>query len=250
MASFTPDTHRYRRFVFVLPLALALVSLAVSACGGEEKKADSPADVQIDDESYEEPSGVQTSSEIGGLNQEAVDRAFEKSQRDILRCLHRGAKRLEFLGGEVNFFVKIDESGKLKKALLEQSTLGDRETELCMLGALEDKPWPKPVGGKTGLARKSFSFDMPNDVRPPTIWDSASIEDTLHDLSKEIGQCTSNENSYTVTMYVDTDGSVMAAGVAYSDDDGDSGADCLVDTLKSARFPSPGSWPAKVSFAL
>jgi hypothetical protein len=226
------------------------VGLSGLGCGGEDKKADSPADVQIDDAPPEQPSGIEMSSEIGGLNQEAVDRAFEKSQKEILKCLHRGAARLEFLGGDVHFFVKIDESGQLKKALPEQSTLGDRETERCMLGALSGKAWPKPVGGKTGLARKSFSFDMPNDVRPPTVWDTDSIQETLDELSKDIGECTPSQGSYTVTMYVDTDGTVMAAGVAYAEDNGDSEADCLVETLKSATFPSPGSWPAKVSFGL
>jgi hypothetical protein len=219
-------------------------------CGGDEKKADTVDDFQIESEPEEQASGVEMSSEIGGLNQEDVDRAFEKSQRGILSCLRSGAARVEFLGGDVNFFIKIDESGNLKNAHMEASTLGDRDTEKCMLGALEGKPWPKPVGGKTGLARKSFSFDMPNDVRPPTDWDTESVRETLDELSNEIGECTPNSSAYTITMYVGTDGEVMAAGVAHSQDGGDSEADCLVSTLKSATFPSPGSWPAKVSFGL
>ena len=32
---------------------------------------------------------------------------------------------------------------------------------------VERRVMPKPVGGDVGLARKSFDFDPPNDVRPP-----------------------------------------------------------------------------------
>jgi hypothetical protein len=39
-------------------------------------------------------------------------------------------------------------------------------------------------------------------------------------------------------------------GIASSDESGEKAADCLVDLLKGAKFPSPGSWPAKVTFSL
>src|SRR5690606_20929343 len=160
------------------------------------------------------------------------------------------AEHLEFLGGDVSFFVKINQQGELSHAHLEESTLGDRDTELCMLRALGKHDWPKPVGGETGLARKSFSFDMPNDVRPPTDWSQESIEETLEELSEDIDGCKTGGGAFSITMYVSTDGSVMAAGVAHVEEGGEAAADCLVAALKQAKFPSPGSWPAKVSFSL
>ncbi len=235
---------------YTAPSFLAL-GLCLGACGGsEEKRASSADDVVREDQADEGASQVGVSSEIGGLNQEAVDRTFSKSLQDLQRCLDQGAEQLEFLGGDVSFSLKIGTDGHLSDAHLEESTLGDRDTELCMLQALAKRSWPKPVGGETGLARKSFSFDMPKDVRPPTDWSRDSVEETLDELSQDIDGCKDGGGAYTVTMYVGTDGSVMAAGVAHSEDARESAADCLVAALKGAKFPSPGSWPAKVSFSL
>jgi hypothetical protein len=53
---------------------------------------------------------------------------------------------------------------------------------------------------------------------------------------------------FNITAYVRTNGSVLSAGVAHSDDAGDKTAACLVEAIKHAKFGSPGSWPAKLTF--
>ena len=93
------------------------------------------------------------SSEIGGLNEDRVSQVFEKTMPGLERCLNAGAERIEFLGGSVSFFVKIDARGRLEHAHLERSTIGDRETELCMLETLRTRKWPRPVGGRLQLRR-------------------------------------------------------------------------------------------------
>lgn len=206
--------------------------------------------MSVEEQPDDEASGVSVSSEIGGLNQEAVDKVFAKASTDLRNCLDAGAKRVEFLGGDVDFLVKIGQDGHVSHAHLEASTLGDRTTEVCMLDALKSRSWPKPVGGDTGIAQKPFSFDMPNDVRPPTDWSVDSIEEALGELDEKLGQCKGGRGSFSVTMYVDTDGSVLAAGIAHADDSGESAADCLLGVVKAGTFPSPGSWPAKVTFSL
>lgn len=238
-------TGSFRLLSKLTPLVAAL------ACGGgDEKQAKSADDIVIEEEPDDGLDGVSVSSEIGGLNQEAVDQVFAKSGGDLRQCLSEGAERVEFLGGDVSFFLKIGADGQVSHAHLEESTLGDRDTEVCMLNALKQRTWPKPVGGEAGIARKPFSFDMPNDVRPPTDWTQESIDETLQELAQDIDGCKTGSGSFTVTMYVGTDGSVMSAGVAHADEGGESAADCLVAMLKQAKFPSPGSWPAKISFGL
>jgi hypothetical protein len=193
------------------------------------------------------------SSEIGALDEAKVDRTFVHMQRAFERCLHDGANRVEFLGGAVTFFIKIDASGKLSHAHLEESSLGDRDTEKCMLGALRAKSWPKPVGGETGLAHKSFEFDPPNEVRPPSDLGQDFTEKTLSkgDVAKEIDACKQGHSgAFKATMYIDTEGKVLAVGMTPPDEDGESEVDCLVSALKQATFPSPGSWPGKVQFNL
>ena len=193
---------------------------------------------------------LSVSSEIGGLDEEKVNAAFEASLSGLERCLSQGASRVEFLGGSVSFFVKIDMAGKVDGAYLEKSTLGDRDTEKCMLDAIRSKHWPKPIGGEHGLARKSFDFDPPNDVRAPADYDHEHLGKGLDKISGKLASCKHAKGSYEATMYVATDGSVLSAGVTPPNEDGEESVDCLVSTLKGAAFPSPGSWPAKITFTL
>jgi hypothetical protein len=225
-----------------------LVALSVVACG-DSAPPPQTADDQIKTE--EEPrGGPSVSSEIGGLNEEKVNATFESSLSGLERCLQQGASRVEFLGGSVSFFVKIDTSGKADGAYLEKSTLGDRDTEKCMLAALRSKKWPKPVGGEHGLARKSFDFDPPNDVRAPAEYDQEHLGKGLGKIAGKLSSCKGAKGKYEATIYVATDGSVLSASVTPPNEDGEESVDCLVSTLKEASFPSPGSWPAKVTFEL
>lgn len=225
-----------------------LVSTLLLACG-EATPPPQTADDRPQAE-QEHRSGASVSAEIGGLDEQKVNAAFEASVSGLQRCLQQGAGRVEFLGGSVSFFIKIDTDGKVDGAYVEKSTLGDRETEKCMLGALRAKNWPKPVGGEHGLARKSFDFDPPNDVRAPADYDQAHLGQGLDKIAGKLSSCKSAKGQYEATMYVATDGSVLSASVTPPGEDGESSVDCLVSTLKDASFPSPGSWPAKVTFTL
>ncbi|HEY6080549.1 MAG TPA: AgmX/PglI C-terminal domain-containing protein [Polyangiaceae bacterium] len=227
-------------------LTIPLLVLACGESGPPAKTADDAPQTDAD----EHGSSLAVSSEIGGLDETKVNAAFESSLSGLERCLQQGSSRVEFIGGSVAFFIKIDVRGKVDGAYLEKSTLGDRDTEKCMLDALRSKSWPKPVGGEHGLARKSFDFDPPNDVRPPAAYDQDHVGKALDKISSKLASCKQHKGAYEATIYVATDGTVLSAGVTPPDEDGESNVDCLVATLKSASFPSPGSWPAKATFSL
>ena len=230
-------------------VSTALAILACHACGGSEPPPKPPEPTTESNDSA--PSPVSMSAEIGGLSVEKVDKTFQSALSDFQRCLDDGAKRVEFLGGSVSFFIKIDEHGKVDHAHLEKSTIGDRDTEKCLLDSLRHKHWPKPVGGVHGLARKSFDFDPPNDVRAPTSWDGDRVTEAVSKLAHKVSACKNGDSgAFEATVYVATDGSVLAAGVTPPDEAGESDVDCLVSALKGASLPSPGSWPAKVTFSL
>jgi hypothetical protein len=226
-------------------VTLGCLSLACGESAPTAKTADDRAE-----DHEQKGAGPSVSSEIGGLDEDKVDAAFKSSLDGLQRCLTEGASRVELLGGSVAFFVKIDLTGRADSAYLEKSTLGDRDTEKCMLNALRSRHWPKPVGGEHGLARKSFDFDPPNDVRAPAEYDRDHLEKGLGKISSKLASCKGARGRYEATIYVATDGSVLAAGVTPPDETGEDSVDCLVSTLKSASFPSPGSWPAKITFTL
>ena len=228
-----------------------LGAFVLSGCGGSEPPPKTVADVE--DEPNEGPSGpsLAVSGEIGALDEEKVTEAFSNSLRGLTKCLNDGAKRVEFIGGSVAFYVKVDGTGSITHTYLEQSSLGDRDTEKCMLDVLRAQTWPAPVGGEAGYARKSFDFDPPNDVRPPTEWDSENVSEAIGDKSADIAKCKNGSSgSFTVTMYVSTAGQPLAVGIAPPDEAGETAVDCLVEVIKGASYPKPGSWPAKVTFNL
>ena len=233
-----------------ISITAAIIAVSAAACGGTTpppKVADEPEPAPH----HEHAAVPQVSAEIGALNEDDVTSTFSSCLNGLQRCLDDGAKRVEYLGGSVGFAIKVAEDGSLSDARIEQSTLGDHKTEECMLGVLRSKSWPKPVGGKTGLASKSFDFDPPNDVRPPTDWSSDRVGDTLAKLASKIDGCKQGASgNFTATMYVATSGKPIAVGVTPPDTGGEPAVECLVGVLSDAKFPSPGSWPAKVTFAL
>jgi len=163
----------------------------------------------------------------------------------------QGAERNEHEGGDVAFFLKIDTSGHVVHAHVDRSTIGDRETEKCMLRALQKRSWPAPQGGEIGLARSSLGFDPPSDARPPTDWPPSRVDDAVRGVRDEISSCKRGASGeLTATVYVDPEGAPLTVGVAASDESGASAVDCVVGVLTKVTYPSPGSWPAKVTFTL
>ncbi|MDX2055371.1 MAG: AgmX/PglI C-terminal domain-containing protein [Polyangiaceae bacterium] len=219
------------------------------ACGGTETPVRHPVAPQEPEDDGDQ-SGIVMSSEIGGLNEDAVEAAFSGSSNSLEHCFRKGVDRVEFLGGEAGFSIKIDQSGSIVSARLEKSTLGDRATENCMLKALKARNWPKPVGGRTGVAQKSFAFD-PAGGRPAATLDERFAADVVRrpEFKEAVQGCVgSSAGTFTATAYVDTSGKVLAASATAPDDASEQAVDCIADAISSMQFPSPGSWPGKVTF--
>jgi hypothetical protein len=243
--------YRTASMVTFKTLSLALCAFGLLACGGgETPEPKAPSDEAPRQHGEDGPS-MSASADIGALDEAKVTSTFQGSLSDLQKCLAAGAERNELEGGDIGFFVKVGSDGKLVHAHAERSTLGDRETEKCMLRALQRRTWPAPVGGDVGLAHNSFSFDPPNDSRPPTAWDEGRVRSTVSGLSSKLDACKrGTHGDITATVYVDPDGAAISVGVAAADESGERAADCVAAALKDAKYPSPGSWPAKVTFPL
>jgi hypothetical protein len=241
----SPRCPRIRPLLFC-----ALATTTALACGGGTRSSRTADDTDTHESRSERRSGIAASAEIGALDQNAVTRTFSAALKDLKTCLDTGARRVELLGGEIAFYVEVDASGHAQHVHAERSTLGDRDTERCMIDALKNRPWPAVQGGEKGLARNSFDFDMPNDVRPPVDWDADQVSEALGEIRDKLSSCGSRRSDLTATVYVNTDGRAIAAGVAGTDPSTEDAADCVAAALQEAQYPSPGSWPAKVTFRL
>src|SRR5205823_6664791 len=121
-----------------------------------------------DDASHGGKSGPtpQVSQELGSIDQRKVEQTFSALvQGPLENCHKQGRDRIEFLTGDVKVFLRIDASGKMRYGYFEDTTLGDRETEKCILGVFSSASWPKPDGGEAEV-RSGFGWG-PGGEREP-----------------------------------------------------------------------------------
>jgi hypothetical protein len=232
---------------FYLPVILALLA----SCGGSEPPPASPNQNQAGNDAApkRKKQHLSVTGQLGSLDEGKVDDTFNRLMPQFGSCLSQASSRVEFIGGHVKFFIRISLEGSAKWAYLSESTIGDRDAERCMLSAAKSARWPQPLEGE-GQAQKAFDFDPSPDVRDAVPWGADRITKALVGARAKLGQCTHGApGRYRATVYVQTDGTALSAGIAPPDERGEGGAvDCIVDVIKSMKFPSPGSWPAKVMF--
>jgi hypothetical protein len=225
-----------------------LFAAGLAACGGEEPAAKAPEPVH--EAAAPRKPALKTSSELGDVDPAEVTKAFQKLSDSFVDCQKQGLDRVEVLAGSAKFFLRIGPDGSAKWAYLEESEIGDRDTEKCLIDVVTGARWPRPSGGD---AEARYTMELPLlATRAPNDWGADKVAAALVRQGDAIDRCKAGAGgSFRATMYVGPGGKVMAAGVATSTKDGDAKADCLSKALlKLKGLPSPGSWPAKVSFGL
>ncbi|MDB4935136.1 MAG: hypothetical protein JWP87_2108 [Labilithrix sp.] len=269
----------------VLP-GLALL-LAVGCGSSPPPKVEEPSK----EESHSQSAGpkLAMSQELGSIDQRKVEQTFSNLVNGPLENCHKqGRDRVEYLTGDVKVFLRVDGNGRVKYGYFEDSTIGDRETEKCILGIFNGTSWPKPEGGEAEV-RSGFGWG-PGGEREPTTWSSDKVATALvesKDVKKDVDKCKAGiKGDFRVTAYVEpTDehselaseasdakakpgkpkppppkagkhgakesgGRFKAIGMAAPNKEGAEKIDCLVDALKGLDLPSPGSYAAKVTFSL
>jgi hypothetical protein len=222
---------------------LALVASLLSACA-----ATLPEPVIHDAEPVPEHvdrGATSVESEIGGLNEEAMDRAF--ASLEVQRCLTEGSSRLSAIGGEFKLRLRINRDGGARWAYVSESTLGDRATEKCLIDLVRARTWPKPLGGE-GLAEKAFAIDAPT---APVLLEEKRMGADVARARAAASRCRHGiVGSFFATVHVRPDGRISAAGVAPPNELGEDVADCVVEAIRKLRFRPYAPRAAKVSFEI
>lgn len=227
---------------------LTLLALLVTACGAAPTPTPAgPVEAGPDSR----PRGVQltTNAEIGALDERKTNAAFNRAGVELTNCFARGTERIGYLAGDTEFYVRVANDGRPRYVYLADSTLGDRETEACMLRILERASFPAPIGGNEGIAKRQMRFDPGGDERPPVSWSPTQLGAALGQARGALSRCAASAGTgpMKATMYIETDGKPASVGVSVSDDKGEKAVGCVVDVLRSTTFPSPGSYAAKVT---
>lgn len=266
-------------------LLLTVISIGIVACGSAPPPPP-PAPKADDDGANKRPSGPtpQVEQELGSIDQRAVERKFGALQTEFEKCHTQGRDRVEYLSGDVKIFMRVGKDGKVRYSYFEESTLGDRETEKCILDVLGRASWPQPQGGEAEV-RNGFGWG-PGGERAPTPWGPEKVMgalDEAKDVKKDVQKCKAGvKGDFIVTAYVEHDesagaddkpagkpgapaggnkkhgkkagkdhgGKFKSIGIIPPNKDGADKVDCIVDALKPLRLPTPGSYAAKVSFPI
>jgi len=209
-------------------------------------------------------------SEIGGLSQEDVEEQFQALQSEFLQCVDRAADDLSWIGGSVRIQMRLDPAGRVRWVHLTDSTLGDRDTERCLLDKIRQRTWPRPLSGD-GLAETTFEVEP--SVRPLT-WPRFKTSALAHRARAATRTCWKGvDGKFMATAYVEPGGRVIAAGVAFPNElksansndeptsdnsaarieESEKASDCIAVALRELRVKSltvAQRSTAKVSFSL
>jgi hypothetical protein len=248
--------------VHMRALGTVFASLLLLSCGG----GSTPDGNVPDGEETATGRGPGASSEgfasqatVGGMDKRAVLGAVAPVLGVVFVCIDDGLKNIPYLGGEVGIFVQVNKSGRATVAFLERSTLGDHETEACIVGAFKKRQWPRPIGGDVGELSQGFDFSA-GGFDPPDDWNEGQLKssmaadageddgDPFGELMGKLSDCNkeAGTNGLDVTMYLDPDGLVQGVGVGMSDDKGHAAVSCVATTVQTTSFPVPGDNFVKV----
>lgn len=185
-------------------------------------------------------------SEIGGMDEFAVDRRFKSLMTPIFKCFEQGSARVEQIGGSFTVSFRVDRQGKTRWAFMKASTVGDRPTEACILELVRAEEWPKPLSGE-GLAQKTIEIEP---AKTPHALDTKKVKSILKFAKRRFDGCRRGARGvFFATVYLEPNGRVRTAGVATPNEKSDAVADCLMDEVRKLKFVATGK-VAKVSFEM
>lgn len=229
------------------------LAAGVSCACGAPRASGAPAAARpaaITAEPEPEPD-MATSAELGGLNEREAEQSFRASLDGLQECVSSGVERLSFMGGSIEFAVKVDAQRQVAQVWAAQSSLGERTTEKCMFDALRAVAWPAPVGGAFGIARNSFEFEPRKGSPAPAVWDAGRVAEVVSGADALLTECRGSEQGrLLVTLYIGEGGKALAGGAASEEPLDEDAVDCVVNALLAADYPSPERSPTKVRFRL
>src|SRR5688572_17240076 len=111
--------------------------LGALSCGGSAAVPEPQSPESSAAEVAPEPEGddMTTSAEVGGLDAMEAEQSFRASLAALQACVKVGMQRIAFLGGSIEFAVKVDSKRHAASVWAAASTLGERATEKCMFEA-------------------------------------------------------------------------------------------------------------------
>jgi len=219
----------------------------MTACGASvttQSPVEQASSVRTREEAADD--AVQVTGLRGTLSEHEIQKALDPRLPKFARCMGQRVEDVEWLSGAIKLSFHVALDGSVGSAHPRVSTLGDRQTEQCLVGVASATRFPRPHGGEADF---DWPLEIPisDDVRAPV----ELAGDALAQVEALVAGAVAERcggGRFQVTMYIGTDGSVVAAGAAVDDAALSSQLDCVAEAAASVTLESPGSYAAKVSF--
>jgi hypothetical protein len=231
----------------------ATATVAAAGCG--PKKAATPAKPEgaagddydplaRHDDGADDGLGIAGTFE-GDLSPDEVQEVMRGAALKVNDCFAAGKTRNRFEYGAVSLRIIVARDGAVRESVVEDSSLGDRETERCLTGLAGALRFPKPRGGEVQMVLP-LSF-MPAGARGGVVERDASLAEAAAVRTAVEKACAApGGTGYALTVYVGADGKALAAGFASSDVVDGVFADCAVIAATAPEVVWPkASGPAE-----
>jgi hypothetical protein len=242
---------------------VGMVIACAAGCGASEAEEAERASTAGDEDEVERDDGMVTEGTLGTVPSHVVESTLQARQGKFLRCFTDAWRSDPLVGGEVRFVFRVGPSGEVRWVYPVVSTVGDVETERCLLDVARRARFPKPHGGEAEFSW-SLGVDPMDDVRPPVPWEGDQAAPLVAEHRDAVLQdCIDGApTAYRVTAYVAQGGTVRRVGVAARvEADPSVGVGeprvateraraCVAERIREWAFPDPGSYPAKITFDL
>ena len=197
----------------------------------------------------EEPDdGMQIEGQMGTISQMAVESALAGQLERLGGCYRQSLGETSYLMGDVILSFRIARDGAVRWVFPVSSTIGHQATQSCLVERARTIRFARPVGGEAEVSYP-LAFN-PGGGRPPDVWPATRAADAIAEHREQIGSCGLSGEGYSLTLYVDRGGRVVAAGVSYPSPEAAEAADCVARAATDWSMPDPGSWMAKVTVDL
>jgi hypothetical protein len=185
------------------------------------------------------PNGVDLRAERGSIDQDAAEEAIKRHWSKLVRCYDAAGPARDFAGGPVLLRFAVDVAGRVERAHVLESRLGNFPVERCLADVAAAVTFPRPHGGPATVEysmefRATGAIDV---VDLPAGELDGRLAGWLPQLAADCHELGIDEVS--ATLYVEPRGTVRSVGFASSAPlDPEVGA-CLAGSLQRWRVPVP-----------
>jgi hypothetical protein len=232
-----------------VPAGLWLLLPLFLGCGSTPEAESEPAKPEASSGAELEPrSRMEATGIMGTIPERKILATLEPKLPSFQRCFERGAEKVEFISGRMEFYFRVGIDGRVEWVYPRASTVGHRDTERCLLEVAKAARFPEPKGGGAAELAWGFEIDALDSVRPPVAWDASRVGPVVGKGRAALAAC--DASGLVVTAYVAPGGQVLSAGGSAATRAGAEHIDCVLEAVAGWTLPDPGSYAAKVTFSI